>query len=52
MPQDGKKGPCGVDHESRTIMLAQSLMAIIAEKVVLRQGYGLPWPVWCAEEAV
>lgn len=33
-------------------MLAQSLMAIIAEKLVLRQGYGLPWPISCAEEAV
>lgn len=42
MPQDRKKGPCGVDHGSRTIMLAQSLMVIIAEKVVLRQGHGLP----------
>lgn len=39
---DEKKGPWGVDHESRTMMLAQSLMAIIAEKLVLRQGYGLP----------
>lgn len=53
MPQNGKKGPCGVDHEPRTIMLAQSLMVIIAEKVVLRQGHGLlSRPVWCAEEAV
>lgn len=32
-------------------MLAQSLMVIIAEKVVLRQGHGLPWSIWCAEEA-
>lgn len=33
-------------------MLAQSLMAIIAEKVVLRQGPGLPRPISCAEEVV
>lgn len=32
-------------------MLAQSLMVIIAEKVVLRQGHGLRWSIWCAEEA-
>lgn len=32
-------------------MLAQSLMVIIAEKVVLRQGHGLPRVIWCAEEA-
>lgn len=32
-------------------MLAQSLMVIIAEKVVLRQGHSLPRVIWCAEEA-
>lgn len=42
MPQDEKKGPWDIDHEPRTIMPAQSLMAIIAEKVVLRQGHCLP----------
>lgn len=52
MPPERRKGPCGVDHEPRAIMLAQSLMAIIAEKVVLRQGHGLPWPTRCAQEAV